>query len=625
MKIPKPGARPFGAIMLVPLLLTPSAPAAGQTLGRDVVVERDVMIPTADGERLATDIYRPAVDGVPQEDPLPLLLQRTPYGKGSARFEEPAIHFASRGYVVAIQDIRGRYGSSGTFSKYHPHDAPDGRDAVEWLARLQYVDGRVGMWGTSYAAHTQADAAKMDPEGLAALILNQGGMANAWDHAVRQGGAFELGRELTWAFRQIPLESEDPVVRALFQRERVQDWYSALPLREGLSPLSVAPEFESYLLAEWRHGDYDDVWRAIGINWEEYYDQTADVPMVHVGGWYDIFLRGTIGNFTALRERGRAPQWLIIGPWTHSGNARTYAGDVDFGPDAAIRDFTLDFQLRWFDHLLKGRATGVEDQQPVRIFVMGDGDGTRDEHGRLRHGGRWVESASWPLEGTRSLTLHLHQGGTLSEAPSAAPQASTTYTFDPSHPVPTVGGNVSARLSDGAYDQRERPDFPGSRAPWLPLRARPDVLVFQTEPLEEDVTVVGPITIHLFTSSSAVDTDFTVKLLDVYPPSTDFPSGFDLNLTDAIVRASYRNGRHTRDLIEPGQVYELVIEPFPTANVFKRGHRIRIDVSSSNFPRWDVNPNTGEPLGRHRRVEPAQNTVHHDVRHPSRVVLSVVP
>jgi putative CocE/NonD family hydrolase len=184
---------------------------------------------------------------------------------------------------------------------------------------------------------------------------------------------------------------------------------------------------------------------------------------------------------------------------------------------------------------------------------------------------------------------------------------------------------VSARVKDGAYDQRERPDFVGSRPPYLPLASRSDVVVFQAAPLAEDVAVVGPITVTLFAASTAVDTDFTVKLLDVYPPSADFPTGFDLNLTDAVVRASYRNGRHTRDLIEPGRVYELTIEPFPTANVFKKGHRIRLDVSSSNFPRWDVNPNTGEPLGRNRRSVAADNTIWHDAAHPSRVVLPLTP
>lgn len=605
--------------------LCPQALVAQDGLAYDgVTVERDVMIRARDGVLLATDIYRPTAGGVPESDPLPVLLQRTPYGKNSGRFDEQVDFFARHGYVVAVQDMRGRYGSEGTFTKYHDHDAPDGYDTIQWLARQPWSDGQVGMWGTSYGAHTQADAAKMNPPALATMVLNQGGMANGWDHAIRHGGAFELGRELTWAFRQIPAETEDPVVRELFEKEDVKDWYSALPLREGLSPLSVAPEFEAYYFRELTNSDYGDLWKGIGLNWEEYYEQTADVPMLHIGGWYDIFLRGTLQNYEELGRLKSSPVRLLVGPWTHSGNARTYAGDVDFGPDAALADFAHGFHVRWFDYFLKDKATGVDTQAPVRIFVMGTGDGSGDANGRLMHGGYWRDAEAWPLPEAEARRMYLHGDGSLrAEAPSVR-AASTTYTFDPRHPVPTLGGTVSARLSDGAYDQRERPDFPGSRPPYLPLRSRPDVLVFQTDPLEEDVTVIGPIEVRLFVSSTAVDTDFTAKLVDVYPPSEDFPTGFDLNITDAMVRASYRDDRHTRDLIEPGRVYELVIRPFATANVFKRGHRIRLDVSSSNFPRWDVNPNTGEPLGRNRRAVPAENTVHHDGERPSSVVLPIV-
>ena len=601
------------------------APAVGQELGRDVVVERNVMIPARDGVRLATDIYRPAVDGQPVAERLPVLLQRTPYGKGADRFVPQATYFASQGYVVALQDLRGRYDSEGEFTKYNPLEAPDGFDTVEWLARLPYTDGRVGMWGTSYGAHTQADASKLDPTGLAAMIVNMGGMANAWDHAVRQGGAFELGRELTWAFRQIPEEIDDPVVRAHFERETVDDWYHAWPFRRGLNPLSIAPAFEDYLLEELTHTDYDDFWKAIGINWVEYYEQTADVPMVHIGGWYDIFLPGTIQNYQALKALQKSPKWLIIGPWTHSGNERSYAGDVDFGADAAIADFNREFHIRWFDRLLKGEAAAALPTKPVRLFVMGTGDGTEDEAGRLRHGGYWMEADAWPLPEAQPTAYYFHPDGGLSTRPPDLADASTTFTYDPSHPVPTLGGNVSARVKDGAFDQRERPDFFGSQAPFLPLRARDDVVVFQTEPLEKDLEVIGPITARLFVSSSAVDTDFTVKLVDVYPPSADFPSGFDMNITDAVVRMSYRNGRPTRDLIAPGEVYEVTIPVFPTANVFKQGHRIRVDVSSSNFPRWDVNPNTGEPLGRSRRKITADNTVFHNAARPSQIILPVVP
>jgi putative CocE/NonD family hydrolase len=616
--------RSSAALLFLSVLVAPPHPARAQELGRDVVVERNVMIPMRDGVRLATDIYRPAVDGRAAEGKRPLVLQRTPYGKATERFLPQAVAFAAHGYVVALQDFRGRYDSEGAFTKYDPLDAPDGYDTVEWLAKLPYVDGRVLMWGTSFAAHAGADAAKMAPPHLAGLVLNEGGLSNPWEHAIRQGGAFELGRELTWAFRQIPLETDDPVVRAHFERETVEDWYHALPFRPGLNPLSIAPNFEAYILEEMTHADYDDYWKGMGMNWEEYYPRTADVPMVHIGGWYDIFLRGTLQNYVELSRLKTSPMRLIVGPWTHSGNGRTWAGDVDFGPEAAIADFDTDYQISWFDRLL-GKNGGAPGEKPVRLFVMGTGDGGKDAQGRLRHGGYWMDADGWPLPGARPTSYWFHADGTLSTTSPTETASSTTFTFDPAHPVPTLGGNVSARVKDGAYDQRERPDFVGSRPPYLPLSARSDVVVFQTEPLEEAVTVVGPITVTLYASSDAVDTDFTVKLLDVYPPSADFPSGFDLNLTDAIARASYRNGRHTRDLITPGQVYELTIEPFPTANVFKKGHRIRVDVSSSDFPRWDVNPNTGEPLGRNRREVKADNTIWHDAAHASRIVLPVMP
>ena len=596
-----------------------------QKLGQDVIIERNVMVPSFDGTKLATDIYRPAKNGVPVSTRLPLLLQRTPYGKTADRFIPQALYFASQGYVVALQDLRGRYDSEGIFNKYTPLEAPDGAATVEYLAKLPYVDGRVAMWGTSYAAHTQADASKLDPTGLTAMLINMGGMANAWDHAVRQGGAFELGRELSWAFKQIPSEMDDPVIQAHFQKEKLLDWYTAWPFRKGLNPLSIAPNFEDYILAELTHSDYSDFWKKKGINWVEYYAETADVPMVHIGGWYDIFLRGTIQNYQELQRIQKSPKWLVIGPWTHSGNARTYSGDVDFGPSAAITDFHREYHISWFDHLLKQKTNERIPGKPIQLFVMGGGDGSKDEAGRLQHGGHWMKADAWPLPQMKPQVFYLQADGGLTASIPTEKNLSSTFTFDPRHPVPTLGGNVSARVKDGAYDQRERADFHGSRPPYLPLKARPDILVFQSEPLEEDVQIIGPIQVKLYVSSEAVDTDFTVKLLDVYPPSQDFPTGFDLNITDGIARMSYRNNKLTRELIEPERVYEITITPFSTANIFKKGHRIRVDISSSNFPRWDVNPNTGEPLGKNRRMISIDNTVYHSSDKPSQIILPIVP
>ena len=342
---------------------------AASAMAQPVAVDRGVMIPMRDGVKLAADVYRPAT--AEDRDQFPIVLTRTPYGKERERDVAAARNFAQHGYVAVIQDMRGRWASEGEFTKYAATEPRDGYDTVTWLAEQPYSDGSIGMWGTSYSAHTAADAAKLNPPALKAILLNQGGMANAWDHAVRHGGAFELGRELTWVWRQIAAEYDDPVVAKLFETESIEDWYQAMPLREGLSPLRFAPEYERYFLDEYTRSDYSPYWQSAPLNWSEHYDATADIAMLHVGGWYDIFLRGTVQNFVELSDRKRAPIELLVGPWSHSGNARTYAGDVDFGADAAIDDFFIDFQRRWFDQHLK--QSGEDGSDRIRLFVMGDG------------------------------------------------------------------------------------------------------------------------------------------------------------------------------------------------------------------------------------------------------------
>jgi uncharacterized protein len=605
---------------------------AGENVLEAVLFRENLMVPMRDGVKLATDIYRPARGGVPIEDKLPLLLQRTPYDKTGARLVEAARYFAAKGYVVALQDVRGVYRSEGTFTKYIG-EGRDGYDAIEYLAGLPYCDGRVGMWGTSYAAHVQANALKLFPPHLVTVVLNMGGMSNGWDHKVRNHGAFE-NQQLTWAIHQLASETKDPLVRASLASVRIEDWLQALPLRKGHNPLSVAPNFEDYILEMMSHGDYDDdYWKHPDVNWQEHYDETKDVPMLLVSGWYDSYAGGTIQNYVELSKRLRSPVSLLMGPWTHGGNARSFAGEVEFGPDAAIEDFDRDFHRRWFDRFL-GRAPGstgttgeMEASPPVRVFVMGGGDGHKDANGRLVHGGSWRTASTWPLPGTRFVDYYFHPDGTLSESPPTERESSTTYTFDPRDPVPTIGGAFSSTspvFEPGAYPQVEREGMVGARPPYLPLSARPDVVVFQTEPLPADVEVTGPIEAELHVSSTAVDTDFTVKLVDVYPPSVDFPSGFEMNLTDGILRTRYRDTPEHQELMTPGAVYRIVVEPFPTANVFQKGHRIRVDVSSSNFPRFDVNPGSGEPVGSSRRKVVADNTLYHDRERPSHIVLPIV-
>jgi putative CocE/NonD family hydrolase len=593
---------------------------------RDVIRQQDVVVAARDRVLLATDIYRPADGTVPASGRLPVLVHRTPYDKSEPAAVAIAETLAKHGYVVMVQDTRGRHHSQGVFEKYYAYDAYDGYDTIEWAAKQPFSDGKVGMYGTSYAAHTQADASKLAPPHLRALLLNMGGMSNAWDHSVRYDGAFEMGRQLTWAWSQALEDAKDPVTKGMLSKEEVNTWYSALPIRKGLSPLSIAPNYERYYLEEATRSDYGAHWDTLGMQWEKFYAQTADVPMMHVGGWYDIYLRGTIENWRKLGALKKSPMRLVIGPWTHHGNTASYAGDVDFGSDAAIKDFDTNFHLAWFDYYLKGIKTAASAQAPVRYFLMGTGDGHRDAAGRLYHGGEWRESKVWPPAETRAAIFYLHGDGSLNaHAPTSSEAATTAYQFDPAHPVPTIGGGVSKRLKDGAYDQRERPDMPGSRPPYLPLRSRTDVLVFESEILKQNVALAGPVEVTLFAASTAVDTDFTAKLIDVYPPSADFPTGFDMNLTDGIVRASYRDHFETRQLLVPGRIYTLIVRPFDTANVVKKGHRLRLDISSSNFPRFDVNPNTGEPLGLSRLLRTAENTIYHDPTHPSAVKVFLMP
>ena len=606
------------------IAITPAAlHAQGATPYDSVAVERNVMMPMRDGLLMATDLYRPVKNGTVAGEPLPVLLNRTPYERET--LANSALYFALRGYVVAVQSLRGRHASQGVFLKVQPADATDGFDAIQWLAKQPYANGKVGMWGQSFAAHSQAGAAQLKPPALTTLVLNMGGLANGWDHGVRYRGTYEMGRQLTWAWSQLIADSRRPEVKALLEREKVEDWYARQPMPRGLNPLSVEPSYEAWYLDFFEHADYDAFWKDRMVNWSEHYDETADIPMLHVGGWYDIFLAGTFQNFSELGKRNRTPQRLLVGPWTHSGNLRPYAGDVSFGPEAAIPDFQTAFHVRWFDHFMKGAATGVERDAPVRLFVMGTGDGHKDADGRLFHGGAWRDYPTWPVPNTRLVSYYLHGDGTLRPEKPTSEASSTTYTFDPAHPVPTIGGGSSARLKDGAYDQREDPRFPPSATPFMPLRSRSDVVVFQTAPLAQDMTVIGPIRVVLHASSNRTDTDFTAKLVDVYPPSPTWPGGFDLNITDAIVRGRYRATRDHQVLLKPGQVYEFTIDPFPTANVFKRGHRIRLDISSSNFPRFDVNPGTGEPLGKNRRMVTQDNTIHHSALRPSHIVLPLAP
>ena len=604
------------------------------TAENQVRVERDVMVPMRDGVGLATDVHRPARDGQALDGAFPVLLQRTPYSKDGEALALEAAFFTSRGYVTVLQDCRGRYKSEGGFTKY-TSEGEDGFDTLEWLGRQAWCNGKVGTYGLSYAAHTQAAAASLRAPHLACMWLDSGGFANAFQSGVRNGGAFEL-RQLTWAYKEAvesPAAHSNPAtVRAALQAQSIHDWFERLPWKPGHSPIRWTPDYEDYLLEIWRRENFDEYWRQVGLCAEEFYDAFSHIPQVHMGSWYDPYSRSTTDNFVALRAAGVAPVSLIMGPWTHGARSVSYSGNADFGPPAVL-DGSLDrdynhLRLKFFDRWLKGQRNGWDDEPPVKVFVMGGGSGGINPQQRLDHGGRWRSEDSWPLARAEETSFYLHRGGGLSTDSSAAGQPPSQYLFDPNHPAPTIGGNISSGqpvMEAGGFDQKESSSFFGSRRPYLPLASRPDILVFQTPPLEEDLEVTGPVSVRLWVSSTAVDTDFTAKLVDVYPPSADYPEGYALNLTDGILRAKFRDSWEEPALMGPGRVYPLTVRLAPTSNLFVRGHRIRLDVSSSNFPRFDVNGNTGEnPAVSPVRLT-AVNTVYHDPGRPSHVVLPVAP
>jgi putative CocE/NonD family hydrolase len=590
-----------------------------------VAVQKNVMIAMRDGVKLACDIYLPAKDGVAILGKYPTILSRTPYDKDAAARE--AEWFASRGYAVVMNDVRGRYHSEGKW-RMMIDDGRDGYDTVEWIAKQDWSNGKVGTVGTSYPGGTQHALAEMNPPHLSAMIPVDA-LSNVGIAGFRHGGAFEL-RFVNWIFTiggpTAKGALEDPVVKAALdaQAKQIRQHIWNLPVKRGTTALKFIPEYEDWLIEAMRHGDYDDYWKQVGLSVIDNVKNYADVPVYHVTGWYDSWTRQVPMNWQAL-SKTKHNQKLIIGPWTHGGQGRNVAGEVEF-PKIAALNFN-EWRLAWFDHWMKGVDNQAEKTAPVRLFIMGGGDGRKSAQGKLQHGGYWRNEQEFPLARTKYTPYYFHAGGALTAEKPKEPEASTTYQFNPSNPVPTIGGNISSNaglMDNGAYDQRCRDGLVGC-FDTLPLSTRNDIVVFQTEPLAEDVEVTGPVSVKLWISSSALDTDFTAKLIDVCPPNADYPAGFEMNLGDSIIRARYRDSLEKATLMKPGQVYEVTINLYPTANLFTKGHRIRVDISSSNFPRFDVNPNTGEPLQQHRRMIQADNTVYHSSRYPSHILLPIIP
>jgi putative CocE/NonD family hydrolase len=586
------------------------------------IIQRNVMMPLRDGVRLATDLYFPP-GWSDAGEPLPVILARTPYNKNAQA--EMALGAARRGYIFASQDVRGRYESEGEFYPF-AHEGPDGYDAVEWLAEQPWCNGKIGTIGQSYVAAVQNALASLNPPHLAAMIVTYG-PSSYYHHALRHNGVLEM-RFFVYAFTMASTSREalaDPVLKAALEDAyaNVRSWMRHYPVQPGESPLALVPSYEQWLLDIQRNAAYSDYWREPGWGPLPWYDQHADVPTLYVGGWYDSYTRATCQNFVELSRRQQQPVHLLMGPWHHGGAGVGRTGDATY--EGGDLDDYLGMRLSFFDRHLRGdQSADFGQQRAVRYFLMGGGEGPVAGSRDIARGGEWRECDTWPPEGCTPTAFYLHADGGLSTNAPEAESAATSWSYDPADPVPTIGGNLSALGVDpGAYDQRNDERFPFTDGT-LPLSARRDVLCFQTEPLEEDVTVAGPIEVVLHVSTDAPDTDFTAKLLDVHPPSESYPAGLALNLSDSIMRLRFREGFEREVLAEPGEVYELRFELYPTANRFVAGHRIRVDISSSNFPRFELNPNTGGPLGAERRMRVAENTVHHDAARPSRVVLPVL-
>ena len=594
----------------------------------EFVVKSNVAVAMRDGVKLATDVYLPARGGAVVPGKHPVILARTPYNKsGGAKFGR---YFAERGYAVVSQDTRGRYGSEGVWH-WLSDDGRDGEDCARWIEQQSWSNGRIGMLGTSYVGGTQ-HALAMTKAPQLATVIPVDAVSNMGRQSMRNGGAFEM-RFWNWIILNAGRGSraaQDPATAAVLKEmaDNRHEYLKRMPLRYGTTPLALAPEFEDWLIQAMRHGADDAFWSQNAIL--DYPDQYKDIPIYLVGGWYDSWAGNTSNNYIALRRTLKSPIYLIMGPWIHGAQGRFSHGQVTFGEAAAIKD-EWEWRGDWFDRWLQNRDDVIGKKAPfltpVRLFIMGTGDGRKTDNGLLNHGGYWRDEKEWPIARARLTPYYLHAGGKLDAAKPNSARASTAYDFDPRDPVPTIGGNISSAdgiMQSGAWNQR------GSEKIWnwskpVPLSARSDVLVFQTEPLPADVEVTGEIEVKLWASSSALDTDFTAKLVDVYPPTKDYPGGFDLNIEDGILRARFRETLKKEKLMTPGTVYPFTIKLYPTANVFKKGHRIRVDISSSNFPRFDVNPNTGEPLAEHRRMVIATNTIFHDRDHPSQIVLPIVP
>ena len=564
----------------------------------------DVKIPMRDGVQTSADIYFPEGDG-----PFPVILVRTPYDNMS--LVEKGLIYASHGYVYVAQDNRGRYDSEGEFYPWH-QEVEDGYDTRKWIAQQPWCNGKIGTVGGSYLGMVQWLGVLESSDYLTAMMPSVTPI-DGWIWGNQYvGGAYQLALN-QWSAFLFTNRTRQPTAQ--------YDWmklHRFLPLIE--TP-KVSTGSEPPFIRDWiKHPTYDDYWRKISAE-----DKFAkiNVPIYSLAGWFDAYPAAAFRGFSGVQthaksEKIRRSQRILVGPWPHAISRSSRTGEVDFGPDAVIdslegllgHNAPDHLALRWFDYWLKGIDNGIMNEPPIRIFVMG-ANVWRDEH-------------EWPLARTQFTNFYLHsQGnanslhggdGALSVTSPGEDESPDQYSYDPENPVYERGGNFSYSIPgvggsselSGPFDQR-------------PNERRDDVLVYTSEPLTEDLEVTGPLTCKLYISSSAPDTDFVVRLVDVHP------DGRALNYSEGILRVRYRESWESPQLMEPGQVYAITIEMQPTSLVFKKGHRIRVDVTSSDFPHFDRNPNTGHEFGMDAEVQIAEQTIYHSAKYPSHIVLPVIP
>ena len=562
-----------------------------------VTLETGVEVKMRDGTILRADIYRPKAEGK-----FPVLLERTPYDKRNSA--DLAVKAVARGYVVIVQDVRGRYSSDGEWYPFK-NESNDGYDTVEWAAALSYSDGKVGMFGGSYVGATQMLAAIAHPAHLAGIcpVVTASNYHDGWTY---QGGAFEQWFNESWTSAL----AQDTINRSVVKNTNALNGMWKLPLTayrlfetpENTSGSDLKRTLAPYFLDWLAHPNYDDYWKRWSI--EEHFSD-INVPILTIAAWYDLFLGGSLRNYIGIKSHGateaaRRGQRLLVVIGGHAGWGRKI-GDVDFGPAA---EFAWDdAMLSWYDYLFKNAANEFATAKPVKFFVLG--------------ANQWRNEDDWPLSRARETKYFLHSAGKANSLngdgalTTVLPRSEPVdrYTYNPEDPAPTIGGPLccdAEHLKPGPRDQR-------------PVESRNDVLVYSTPALGQDVEITGPIRVELFANSSAVDTDFTGKLVDVWP------EGFAQNLTEGIIRGRYRDSQEKPTFMNPGQTYKFTIDLWATSNVFRKGHRVRLEISSSNFPRFDRNLNTGEDTGSGQKLVSATNTILHDAEHPSALILPVVP